>query len=160
MAKMLADGNVKATLVLSIANIAAPTTAALNGGVDLECLITADGLSVSVDEAVVALPALCETFDAQSPGRATYAIDLTMYRHIATVDDVAWTTLLRGLNGFLVLRYGVDVDTAYTAAQKVLVFPGTAGERKPNPTTANGGVTFGSRWYVSSQPELDAVVAA
>jgi len=159
MAKMLADGNVKATFVVSIADIAAPTATALNGGVDLECLITADGLSVSVDEAVVALPALCETFDAQSPGRATYAIDLTLYRHIATVDDVAWTTLLRGLTGFLVLRYGIDVDTNYTAAQKCLVFPGVAGERKPNPTTANGGVTFGSRWYVSSQPNLDAIVA-
>jgi len=158
MAKMLADGNVKATLVLAIPNIAAPVAATLNAGVDLECLITADGLSVSVDEAVVALPALCETFDAESPGRAKYAIDLTMYRHIATVDDIAWTTLIRGLNGFLVLRYGVDVDTAYTAADKVLVFPGTAGERKPNPTTANGGVTFGSRWYVSVQPELDGVV--
>jgi hypothetical protein len=158
MAKMLADGNVKATLVLAIPDIAAPVAATLNAGVDLECLITADGLSVSVDEAVVALPALCETFDAESPGRAKYAIDLTMYRHIATVDDVAWTTMIRGLTGFLVLRYGVDVDTAYTAADKVLVFPGTAGERKPNPTTANGGVTFGSRWYVSTQPELDGVV--
>jgi hypothetical protein len=158
MAKMLADGNVKATLVLAIPDIAAPVAATLNAGVDLECLITADGLSVSVDEAVVALPALCETFDAESPGRAKYAIDLTMYRHVATVDDVAWTTMIRGLTGFLVLRYGVDVDTAYTAADKVLVFPGTAGERKPNPTTANGGVTFGSRWYVSTQPELDGVV--
>lgn len=158
MAKMLADGNVKATFVIAIPNIAAPVAATLNAGVDLECLITADGLSVSVDEAVVALPALCETFDAESPGRAKYAIDLTMYRHILTVDDVAWTTMIRGLTGFLVLRYGVDVDTAYTAADKVLVFPGTSGERKPNPTTANGGVTFGSRWYVSTQPELDGVV--
>jgi hypothetical protein len=158
MAKMLADGNVKATFVVSIPDIGSPVAATLNAGVDLECLITADGLSVSVDEAVVALPALCETFDAESPGRAKYAIDLTMYRHVATVDDIGWTTMIRGLTGFLVLRYGVDVDTAYTAADKVLVFPGTAGERKPNPTTANGGVTFGSTWYVSTQPELDGVV--
>ena len=158
MAKMLADGNVKATFVLAIPDISAPVAATLNAGVDLECLITADGLSISVDEAVVALPALCETFDAESPGRAKYAIDLTMYRHVATVDDVAWTTMIRGLAGFLVIRYGVDVNTSYAAADKVLVFPGTAGERKPNPTTANGGVTFGSRWYVGTQPELDGVV--
>lgn len=159
MAKMLADGNVKVTYVPTIANIAAPTATELNAGTDLECLITADGFSISVDEAVVALPALCETFDAQAPGRATYAIDVTAYRHIATVDDIAWTLLLRGLTGFYAVRYGIDVDTAWTAAQKGLVFPGVAGERKPNPTTANGGVTFGSRWYVSSQPELNAVVA-
>jgi hypothetical protein len=160
MAKMLADGNVKVAYVPTIADISAPTATELNAGTDLECLITADGLSISVDEAVVALPALCETFDAESPGRAKYAIDLTAYRHSATVDDVAWTLLLRGLSGFLAVRYGVDVNTAWTAAQNALVFPGTAGERKPNPTTANGGVTFGSRWYVTEQPELDAVVAA
>jgi hypothetical protein len=160
MAKMLADGNVKVAYVPTIADISAPTATELNAGTDLECLITADGLSISVDEAVVALPALCETFDAESPGRAKYAIDLTLYRHQAAVDDVGWTTLIRGLSGYLVVRYGVDVDTTWTAAQNALVFPGTAGERKPNPTTANGGVTFGSRWYVTEQPELDAVVAA
>jgi len=163
MAKMLADGNVKVTYVASIANIAAPDVSSeLTAGssLDLECLITADGFNVSVDEAVVALPALCETFDAESPGRAKYAIDLTCFRHVATVDDKAWTTLLRGLTGFLVVRYGVAVTTAYAAADKLLVFPTTFGERKPLPTEANGGVKFSSHAYVTSQPNLDAVAVA
>lgn len=163
MAKMLADGNVKVTYVVSIANIAAPDVSAeLSAGssVALECLITADGFNISVDEAVVSLPALCETFDAESPGRAKYAIDLTCFRHIATVDDKAWTTLLRGLSGFLVVRYGVAVTTAYAAADKLIVFPVTFGERKPLPTEANGGVKFSSHAYVTSQPQLDAVAVA
>lgn len=163
MAKMLADGNIKATFVPTIADIAAPKAAtelAATSVLPLECLITADGLSISVDEAVVSLPALCETFDAESPGRAKYAIDLTMYRHVATADDEAWTTLLRGLSGYLVIRYGVAATAAYAAADKLLVFPVTFGERKPNPTEANGGVTFSSHAYVTSQPELDAVAAA
>jgi len=163
MAKMLADGNVKVTFVVNIANIAAPDVSAeLTAGssVALECLITADGFNISVDEAVVSLPALCETFDAESPGRAKYAIDLTCFRHIATVDDKAWTTLLRGLSGFLVVRYGVAVTTAYAAADKLLVFPVTFGERKPLPTEANGGVKFSSHAYVTSQPQLDAVAVA
>lgn len=163
MAKMLADGNVKVTYVVTIANLAAPDVSAeLTAGssVALECLITADGFNISVDEAVVSLPALCETFDAESPGRAKYAIDLTCFRHIATVDDKAWTTLLRGLSGFLVVRYGVAVTTAYAAADKLLVFPVTFGERKPLPTEANGGVKFSSHAYVTSQPQLDAVAVA
>jgi hypothetical protein len=163
MAKMLADGNVKVTFVVTIANIAAPDVSAeLSAGssVALECLITADGFNISVDEAVVSLPALCETFDAESPGRAKYAIDLTCFRHIATVDDKAWTTLLRGLSGFLVVRYGVAVTTAYAAADKLIVFPVTFGERKPLPTEANGGVKFSSHAYVTSQPQLDAVAVA
>lgn len=163
MAKMLADGNVKVTFVPTILNIAAPLAAtelSAGGSLTLECLITADGLSISVDEAVVSLPALCETFDAESPGRAKYAIDLTMFRHVATADDDAWVTLVRGLSGYLVIRYGVAVTTAYAAADKLLVFPCTFGERKPLPTEANGGVKFASHVYVTSQPELDAVAAA
>jgi hypothetical protein len=163
MAKMLADGNVKVTYVVTIANLAAPDVSSeLTAGssVALECLITADGFNISVDEAVVSLPALCETFDAESPGRAKYAIDLTCFRHIATVDDKAWTTLLRGLSGYLVVRYGVAVTTAYTAADKLIVFPVTFGERKPLPTEANGGVKFSSHAYVTSQPQLDAVAVA
>ena len=163
MAKMLADGNVKATLVLTIADIDAPKAATeleAAGSLDLECLITADGLNISVDEAVVSLPALCETFDAESPGRAKYSIDLTCFRHVATVDDKAWTTLIRGLEAHLVIRYGTSASIAYAAADKLLVFPVTFGERKPNPTEANGGVTFSTHAYVTSQPSLDAVAAA
>lgn len=163
MAKMLADGNVKVTYVVSVANLAAPDVSAeLTAGssVALECLITADGFNISVDEAVVSLPALCETFDAESPGRAKYAIDLTCFRHIATVDDKAWTTLIRGLSGFLVVRYGVAVTTAYNTGDKLIVFPVTFGERKPLPTEANGGVKFSSHAYVTSQPQLDAVAVA
>lgn len=163
MTKMLADGNVKVTFVVSMANIASPDASSellAGSSLDLECLITADGLSISVDEAVVALPALCETFDAESPGRAKYAIDLTCFRHVATVDDKAWTTLVRGLSGFLAIRYGVAVTTPWAAADKALVFPVTFGQRKPLPTEANGGVKFSSHAYVTSQPNLDAVVVA
>lgn len=163
MTKMLADGNVKVTYVVSIANLAAPDASSellAGSSLDLECLITADGLNISVDEAVVALPALCETFDAESPGRAKYAIDLTCFRHNETVQDKAWTTLVRGLSGFLAIRYGVAVTTPWTAADKALVFPVTFGQRKPLPTEANGGVKFSSHAYVTSQPNLDAVVVA
>ena len=163
MSKMLADGNVKVNLVLSIANIAAPDLSAelaAGSSLDMECLITADGFNVSVDEAVVALPALCETFDAEAPGRAKYAIYLTMFRHLSNVDDKAWTTCLRGLNCFLAVRYGIPVTTGWTAGDKALVFPGTFGERKPLPTEANGGIKFASHFYVTSQPNLDAVVVA
>lgn len=163
MTKMLADGNVKVTYMLACANIAAPDVSSellAGSSLDLECLITADGLNISVDEAVVALPALCETFDAESPGRAKYAIDLTCFRHVETVQDKAWTTLVRGLPGFLAIRYGVAVTTAWTAGDKALVFPVTFGQRKPLPTEANGGIKFASHAYVTSQPNLDAVAVA
>lgn len=163
MTKMLADGNVKVAYVASIANIQAPDVSSeLTAGstLALECLITADGFNISVDEAVVSLPALCETTDTEAPGRAKYAVDMTYFRHNETVQDKAWTTMVRLLTGFLVVRYGIASTTPFAAGDKLLVFPGQHGERKPLPTEANGGIKFAGRWYVSSTPALDAVAVA
>lgn len=159
MADMLNDGNIKCTYVPTIANSAAPTTAELAAGTALECLITADGLEISVDEEVVSIPKLCETTTAEAPGRSKYGVSLTMVRKTLTVEDVAWTTLLRGLTGYLVFRYGTAVATAYASTQKVQVFPGAFGERRPQKPEANGATKFMSQFYVSSQPKLDAVIA-
>jgi hypothetical protein len=162
MADMLADGAVKVTFVPSITNKSAPTVAELTGGtaVDLECLITADGLDISVDEQVVSIPKLCETFDAQSPGRATYGVTLTCVRKDNATEDVAWSTLVRKTSGYLVMRYGIAATTDYAATQDVIVFPVTFGERRMQKPEANGAIQFQSQAYVTSQPELDANVAA
>lgn len=162
MTKMLADGNVKVTYAPTIVDIAAPKAATelvAASALDLQCLITADGLNISADEAVVSLPQLCDTIDAEGPGRAKYGIDLTFYRHVATVDDKAWETLDRLLEGFLAIRYGIAHDTAWAAADKALVFKGTFGALKPLPTEANGGVKFSSHFYVDAV-DLKAVCAA
>ena len=159
MADMLNDGNIRCSFVPSVANIAAPTTAELNAGTALECLITADGLDVQVDEETVTIPKLCETSNSQGPGRSTYKVTLTIVRKTVTIEDVGWTTLLRGTTGFLVFRYGIAYTTAWTAAQKAQVFPGKAGERRPQKPEANNATKFMSTWYVSSQPNLDATVA-
>ncbi|RSN65416.1 hypothetical protein DMH01_03295 [Amycolatopsis sp. WAC 04182] len=159
MADMLNDGNIKVTYVAAIANMAAPTAAELNGGLDLECLITADGLEPSVDEEKVSIAKLCETMNAEAPGRATYGLGLTMVRKDVPAEDVAWTTLLRGTSGYLVFRYGIDADTAYAALQDVQVWPGKFGERRPQKPEANGATTFMSQFYVSATPDMDATVA-
>ncbi len=160
MADMLNDGNIRVSYVPSIADIAAPTVTELTAGTALECLLTADGLKPSSDEDTVAVPKLCQTINAKAPGRTTYGFDLTFVRQDDPTDDVAWTTLLRGTEGYLVIRYGLAHGTAWTAAQKVEVYPGKVGERRPQQPEANGATTFMSTWYVSDQPELDGVVAA
>lgn len=160
MADMLTDGNIKVTYVPSVANLAAPTVAELGAGTDLECLITADGLDVSVDEDVISIPKLCETSNSEAPGRATYKITLTIVRKDNPTEDVAWTTLLRNTSGFLVMRYGPAVATAYAATQAVQAFPGKFGERRPQKPEANSAVTFQTMFYSSAVPDLDAVVAA
>lgn len=160
MADMLSDGNVKVTYVPSIASIAAPTVAELDAGTDLECLIMADGFQPTVNEEVVTAAKLCETINAEAPGRATHQIVLTLVRKDVPADDVAWTTLIRKTSGHLVVRYGTDYETGYASGDEVQVFPGAAGERRPQPVEANGVIKFQSQWYVNAQPDLEATVAA
>lgn len=162
MTKMLADGNVKVTFAPTVADIAAPKAATelgAAGALDLQCLITADGLNISAAEAVVSLPQLCDTVDSEGPGRVKYGIDLTFYRHVATVDDKAWETIDRLLEGFLAIRYGTAHDAAWAAADKALMFDGTFGALKPLPTEAGGGVKFACKFYVDAV-DLKAVAAA
>lgn len=160
MADMLNDGNIKVTYVPTIANKSAPTVAELDAGTDLECVITADGFAPTVNEEVVSVPKLCETIVAEGPGRATHQIVLTMVRKDTSSEDIGWTTMVRSTEGYLVIRYGVPYDTAYAADQDVQVFPGKSGERRPQAPEANSATMFQSQWYVSAQPDLDAVVAA
>lgn len=159
MPDMLTDGNIKVTYVPTIANTAAPTTAELAAGTALECIITADGLDFSVDEETVSIPKLCETITAEAPGRVKYGVSLTMVRKTTVPEDVAWTTLIRGLTGYLVIRYNLPVATAYASAQKVQVFPGAFGERKQQKPEANSAVKFMSQFFVNAQPKPDAAVA-
>lgn len=160
MADMLNDGNIRLTYAPAVANIAAPTVAELTAGTDLECLVTADGLSISVDEEVTSIPKLCETSNSQAPGRATYGVTLTLVRQDVEAEDVGWTTLTRGTSGYLVMRYGVAHDQAWAAGDKVQVFPVKFGERRPQQPEANGATLFQSQAYVGKQPALDGVVAA
>lgn len=160
MGDMLSDGNNKVSFVPSIAYDSAPTVAELTAGTSLECLITSDGLDISTDESVVSTPKLCDTVDTESPGRAKTTIQLTCVRKDVPAEDIAWTLLQRGLAGYLVVRRGIEHDTAFTAAQAVEVYPVKFGARRPIKPEANGVEKFLSQAYNTGAPELDAVVAA
>lgn len=159
MADMLSDGNIKVSYVPTIANQAAPTTTELTAGTSLECLITADGLDINTDEDVVSAPKLCETINAEQPGRSKTTIQLTCVRKDTPAEDIAWTTLLRGLTGYVVVRRGTAVSTAYATTQKVEVYPVKFGQRRPIKPEQNGVEKFMSQAYNTAASTLDAVVA-
>ncbi|GAB3376219.1 phage tail tube protein [Amycolatopsis echigonensis] len=159
MADMLSDGNNKVTFVPVLANIAAPTVAELTGGTSLECLIMADGLDISTDEAAITASKLCDTIDAEQPGRAKTTIKLTCVRKDVPAEDIAWTLLQRGLTGYLAVRRGIPVATGYATGQKVEVYPVKAGVRRPVKPEANGVEKFESQLYNTAASNLDAAVA-
>lgn len=159
MADMLFDGNTRVTYVPSIANSAAPTTTELNAGTDLSCLVMSDGLDISTDESAVSAPKLCEDYDAEQPGRAKTTIKLTMARKDTPAEDIAWTTLQRGLAGFLVVRRGITYSSAWATGQKPEVYPVKFGQRQPVKGEPNSIEKFMSQPFVTAKPTLDAVVA-
>src|SRR5690606_39561680 len=70
---VIADGHTRVTWVPTIADVTQPTVAELDAGVDMQWLITADGLvGFEPTTAEVHNTALASTFDTRRAGRASF----------------------------------------------------------------------------------------
>jgi len=135
VADILADGNTRLSWVTTISNTAAPTTSELNAGVALESFVTPDGLSISTSTDTVDNSALNSTQSTVLPGRRGDEISLTFKQQ--GQGAAPWTTFASRPAGYLVVRRGIASTTAWTASQKVQVYPCTAGDRQLQPPAAN-----------------------
>lgn len=135
IADILADGMTRVSWVPTISNTSAPTTAELNAGVALESFITPDGLGINTSTDTVDNSALNSTQSTVLPGRRADEVSLTFKQQGQSAAP--WTTFASRPSGFLVVRRGVASATAWTAAQKVQVYPCTAGDRQILPPAAN-----------------------
>jgi hypothetical protein len=69
-ADLLGDGMVKVSMVLTVANISAPTAAELNAGTDLQEYITKEGLEISAEQTPVDNTALASVAETEDAGRS------------------------------------------------------------------------------------------
>lgn len=162
MADLLGDGNIKATFVAgdgAIANISGPTAAELNGGVDLQTVITKEGLDISPEQAAVDNTALSSRAETEDAGTVKYTINLTYKRQQATVDDIGWTTLVPGTLGYLAVRRNMAHETAWAAGQEVEVYPVRCGTRNRQAPRLNEPQTVQQRMFNHTEADSDAVVA-
>lgn len=162
MPRYIFDGMTKVTWFVP-ADPDFPALSELAAGVDLECLLTGDGLNINFSENAVDDAALCEPFDAELPGSYKVSPELTLKRlnTAAAADDTAWYTFrTRGEAGALAVRVGVDSDTAWTAGQRAEVYPGTVGVRRRRPSARNTQDAFMLTIFGSEEPSLDAIVVA
>jgi hypothetical protein len=159
MADLISDGNVKVAWVTSIANINAPTAAELAAGTDWTTRLTPDGLKTDPTTADVNTSSLASTFDTNQPGRRSYVVELTIKRGSTTTEDNPFTTLTYGATGYVVVRRGVPYATAFTAGDKVEVYPVAAGEAQNIAPAANEVSKFMSPLKVTSDPATRATVA-
>jgi hypothetical protein len=159
MGDIIVDGTVKVAFVPTIAAIAAPTTVEINAGDDIDTFITADGLvGYEPETAEVDTTALSSTFDTKRPGRASFSGTMLRIKK-QTGTDTTYTTLVRGVEGYIVIRRYVDASTAWAAADKVSVYPIQCGETRELAPEANTTARYEVPTMITADPELRAVAA-
>lgn len=159
MSDLINDGMTKVVWASSIANINAPTAAELTAGSDFTTRITPDGLKIDPSTADVDTSSLASTFDTKTVGRVGFEPELTFKRGTAGSEDLPYTTLKYGVSGYLVVRRGVAYATAWSAGQKVEVYPITCGEPQNVSPAANEVMKFIAPMKVTNPPATAATVA-
>lgn len=134
MSDRMTDGFTRVWWVTTLSSLTSPTATQISAGVDLTSFITKDGLDVQPDQSMVDTTSLLSTTETEDLGMAKVATTLTMKR---ASTDTAWTTFAANPSGYLVIRRGVAVATAATAAQKCEVYTARAANRIPIKPTAN-----------------------
>lgn len=161
MADIPVDGKTRVAWLPACANIAAPTVAELNAGLLLTYRITSDGLmgyeptTAKIDNASIG-----DTFDINSVGTDSFGdTGLRLKRQTPLNTDTAYTTLVKGASGYVVIRRDIDRDVAWAAAQLMEVYPTTCGRRKRLTPERNTVTRYEVPTFISAQPELDAISA-
>lgn len=158
MSRYAFDAFTRVGWATSIASIAAPTTAELNAGTDLSGFLTKDGLKTPDQQNLVDVAALNSNFDAEAVGTFGGSILLKMFRD-NDGTDAAWNLCVYATAGFLIVRRGIAVATAWTAAQKVEVYPAQMHQPVVIPSARNEATKFTEMLAVTSTPNLKATVA-
>jgi hypothetical protein len=157
MARYANDGMIRIYVVATIASIAAPTTAELNAGTNIGNFVTKDGLTVPSGQNYVDNFSIVETFNSQVVGSFGGPVAMIGIRDAAT--DTFWDLVVYGTLTHLVVRRGLATATAWTAAQKVEVYPIQWHEPLPEQTGQDTLGRFTAAAAVRIQPNLKATVA-
>jgi hypothetical protein len=161
MTDIVVDGATKVSFVPTIASLAAPTTAELNAGTALETILVAAGLEgFDPSNADIDTTSLASTFDTKLPGRVSFSgTALILKKQVGT--DTAYVTLSVPLTvGYIVIRDGILATTAWTAAQKVDVFPVQLGQSaKMGRGEANSVLRYKVPCTITSAPSFGSTLA-
>lgn len=155
----VSDASLRVWVVTSLANPAAPSVSSeLNAGttIDASCYLT-NGFNPDASTATISDDRLCLAQVLEDKGTTTWSIDDIEYiydvQNAASVSNKLYAGLPEGAQVFLVARYGMSVDTAPAAGQKVDVFPVKVGPARKLPPERN------TKGRVRQKPFVNGVVA-
>jgi hypothetical protein len=156
---IVVDGQTRVSFVASIANILAPTAAELTAGILLMAVMTPDGLiGFEPTTADVDNSALNSTFDTKTIGRDSFSGTMLRFKKQLT-GDTAYSTIRRGVTGFIAVRRDLDNATAWLAAQNAEVYPVIFGLTRRITPASNEVTKWEIDSKITSSPSLFSVVA-
>lgn len=147
------DDNVHIYFADTVASAAAPTVANITAATLIPGITNFDTPS---SEAEVDTSGISDMYDTSIVGTSKAGpLTLTMKRDDAS-ETAGWDLFTFRDTGYLIFsRFGPAV-----ASSKVEVYPVQVGQRRPASYGRNTVQTFDVSFYVTSEPELDGVVAA
>ena len=153
MADLGFDGMVKVSFVDTLADIAAPSAAALTAGVSLEGRLTADGLTTGGETAEVDTSKLNSTSNSAVVGRRTFTVGVKYVRGDDEEAVEVEEALVYGARGFLCVRRDMASSVAWAASQKVEVYPVQVRQPNPDAPAANALQAVDVPMVVTSEPK-------
>ncbi|GAA4934103.1 hypothetical protein HD597_010091 [Nonomuraea thailandensis] len=157
---LLGDGNVKVTAVLTLSSTSAPPAAELNAGIDLQMLLTKDGLGIEPSQASVDNGALGSRSNTSRGGTSTYNITLTYKRKQLEADDIAYNTLTPKLDIWLAVRRNKAHELPYVAGDPVEIYPSECGIYQRQPPVLDEVQKIVQQMFNHSDADTEATVAA
>ena len=160
------DGYVLYKWVTTIATKTAPSLATeLNAAssLDITCYLKEHwGAETQVEEVEDWRACLRQVLS--TPGTQKLTLKPLIITHdvqnAASVANKAYAALTPLTSGFIVVRYGIDVDTALAASQMVDVFPVTIASKDKVPAERNSQLKATVSVMLRDTPAYDATIAA
>lgn len=160
MADITVDGKTRVAYVAAIASKSAPTVAELNAGILLQETMTADGLvGFEATTADVTTTSLGSEFETLTVGTDSFSGTMLRLKKQDGTDTI-YDTLVKGVVGYIVVRRYVAQATAWTAGQKVNVYPVICGRERELPPESNTVARYEVPTKINVEPVLRATVAA
>src|SRR5215213_850093 len=161
MADIIMDGFVKVYLVQAIANIAAPTVAEANAGINIGGLLTKDGLQgFTPDTGTVDTTALNSTYGTNAPGLLALAKGRLRFKAQTQATDTLRSLLVFNYTTNVLIRRNGTVETgAWTATNWVETWPIKVGARIDNDFASNEVQKYDFEVFFYSPPNQSAVMA-
>lgn len=155
-----AEGSVKVAWVPALTTPASPklTELTATGALDISCYLVDDNFKPSAEQETSEDKRLCTKEVFETLGRVKWSIDNLIYvwdpQDPDSVSNKAKAAMQQGLTGFLVARWGKDVEAFpdFAVGDIVDVFTVGLGPQVPQPPEAN------SKLKVSQKPTVNGPV--